>query len=245
MTPRDKDALIAGGITFMVMVLLLVLLLCCHLSWDPQAAADFSIPEEGQEELFLDPELLREQPGDDQLPTPLPEAAPTAGEPEPAPVENKAVADISTDPTAQTPKQKLVTQKQESPVTDKTPKVSEEQKKATSSIAGKFAAPNGVADGKFDSSGPTSQGSVGVAGQMTGRGFLGCPKPDVTLNHKMVVRVEVTVDASGRVTSATATAGATAAIRRACEAAAMKARWTEKKGAVSTRGSITFTITPK
>lgn len=80
---------------------------------------------------------------------------------------------------------------------------------------------------------------------MSGRQFLGCPLPDVELAHKTTVTVSIIVDADGHVTSATASGAATRAIRKKCEQAAMQARWSAKKGATSTRGTLTFTIIPK
>ena len=94
--------------------------------------------------------------------------------------------------------------------------------------------------------GPGAGGTgVGISGSARGRTFLGCPKPDVALRHKAVVKVNVVIDASGKVVSASASGSADASIRRKCEQAARGARWTEKKGVSETRGTITFTITPR
>lgn len=86
---------------------------------------------------------------------------------------------------------------------------------------------------------------MGITGNASGRTFKGCPKPDVTLRNKTTVTVSVVIDADGNVTSAKASGGSSAAIRRACEQAARGAKWSAKKGAGETRGSITFTITPR
>lgn len=240
---QDKDRLIAGAVTMLVVALLLLLLFIGRVGWNREALAALSLPEDGQEEVFLEPELIPDA-GDNDDPQSDQPAAPVAGEPELAETENSKVADIQPEPAVAPPKEKKVTQKQPSPVKEPKPKGEEEKKKATSAVAGKFNQPNGMAEGKFDSSG-SGGNSIGVAGQLNGRKFLGCPKPDVTLSHKTVVKVSITVNAEGNVTSARAQGGASAAIRRACEQAAIKARWSEKPGAVSTRGSITFTITPR
>ncbi|MDE6423412.1 MAG: hypothetical protein K2K95_08340, partial [Muribaculaceae bacterium] len=63
--------------------------------------------------------------------------------------------------------------------------------------------------------------------------------------HKTIVTVNVVIDAAGKVIAASSTGSDDANIRRKCEAAAKQARWSAKKGASTTRGSITFTITPK
>ena len=63
-----------------------------------------------------------------------------------------------------------------------------------------------------------------------------------------MVEVRVTIDAAGKVVSATArskSGKASAAILRACEQAAKGARWSEDKDTPSAKGTLTFTITPK
>ena len=141
--------------------------------------------------------------------------------------------------------EKKITQKQESPVkATEPPATNEEQSKISSAMANKFSGKNGATDGKSGSNGSGGTG-VGIAGNANGRTFLGCNTPNVTLRHKTTVKVSVVIDATGKVISATASGSADASIRRACEQAARTARWSEKKGAGETRGSITFTITPK
>ncbi len=246
MTRQQKDSAIAAAITMGVVLLLLLTLFVGRIGWSRELLAAASVPEEAQEELFLEPELLPEpDTGEEESPVNEAPAAPVKGEPEPAPEEQPKVVERQPEPTPNPPKEKVITQKQPSPRQEPKPKGEEEKKKATSAVAGKFNnAPNGSVAGKFESAGGNAS-SIGVEGKISGRSFLGCPKPDVSLTNKTVVRVEVTVDADGRVTSASATGGASAAIRRACEAAARQARWSEKKGASSARGSITFTITPR
>ncbi len=243
--PNERDRIFAGVITLIAVLFILLILFIGKVGWSRDALAQASIPETGQEEeIFLEPELLKTEGGEEEAVHSDEPSAPTAGEPEKAEVENPKVADIQPEPTPAPPKEVKVTQKKPSPVQEPKPKGEEEKKKATSAVAGKFNQNNGMAEGKFDSAGSTGT-SVGVAGQMNGRTFLGCPKPDVTLSHKTVVKVSITVDAEGKVTSASAQGGASASIRRACEQAARQAKWSAKPGAVSTRGSITFTITPR
>lgn len=243
MTRQQKDSAIAAAITFGLALLLLLLLFSLKMGWNREALAEASIPEPQEEELFLEPELLTEA-GQEETQTEDQPVAPLAGEPEPAPEPQPKVVEKLPDPTPKVPKEKVITQTKPSPVQETPPKGEEEKKRAAAAVANKFGGPNGSVEGKFETSGG-GESAVGVTGTMNGRRFLGCPKPDVKLRHKTVVKVEVTVDAAGKVISASATGGASAEIRRACENAARQARWSEKKGAVSTRGSITFTITPK
>lgn len=242
MTQRQKDSALAAAVTFAALLLLLLFLFLGRLRWDRGALAAESIPETGQEEVFLEPELL-EQPGQEAEVQEA--AAPQQGEPDPAPVENHQVAERQPEPVAEPAPTRQVTQKDPSPVKEAKTRQEEEPRKATSPAAGKFNKQNGSTEGRVDSQGVAGASSVLTAGSLNGRTFLGCPPFEVTLSNRTVVKVMVTVDAEGNVTSAQATGGASADIRSRCEAAARKARWSPKKGAAQTRGSITFTITPR
>ncbi|MDE7160886.1 MAG: hypothetical protein K2O24_08620 [Muribaculaceae bacterium] len=246
---EKKDSAIAAALTMGVVIALLLLLIFGKLNFDREALAAASIPEiTPPEELFIEPELIPEA-GDHEEDL-NDNAAPQAqGKPEPAPepAPEKIVRDENPKPAP--PVEKPVVQKQESPVKATTPsKRDQEEKKAKDAVAGKFSPRNGMAEGKFDGAG-TGTAGVGVTGKLAGRKFMGCPKPDVTLTHKVVVRVELTVDAEGNVTEvrgASAVSGRPdAGIIAKCKAAAKGARWAPKKGAAPTPGSITFTITPK
>lgn len=244
LSTAQKDRILAGAVTFLALLFILILLFVGKVGWNRDALAAFSIPEEGQDELFLEPDLIPLPDENYDALSDLP-AAPVQGEPEPDVTPNTKVADVQPEPASAPPKQKVISQEKPSPVAVPKPKGEEEQKKATDAVAGKFNQNNGSVQGKFDSAGSNDAAAVGVAGILNGRKFLGCPSPDVTLSHKTVVKVSITVDAAGRVTSASAQGGASAAIRKACEQSALRARWSEKQGAPSTRGSITFTITPR
>lgn len=241
---KNRDRILAGTITALAILFILLILFVGKVGWNRNALAVSSIPEEGEEEIaFLEPELL-ENAGEEEASEQVESAAPQSGEPEKAPEENRRISEPQPDPGQAPPKERLVTDRKPSPVEEPRRKSDEEKKKATAAVAGKFNQNNGLAEGKFDSAG-SSGTSVGVDGHMNGRTFLGCPKPDLTLRYKTIVKVSITVDAAGKVTSASASGGASAAIRQACEAAARQARWSPKEGAASTRGSITFTITPR
>lgn len=240
-----KDRILAGVVTTLVVLLLLLVLFVGKVGWSRATLAEASMPEEGQEEEieFLEPELLPNA-GQEDVKESRQDAPPTSGMPEQVREENRRISEPKPQPAKAPSKERMATQKAPSPVAEPKRKGEEEKKKATQAVAGKFNQNNGLTEGKFDSAGSAGT-SVGVDGHMNGRQFLGCPKPDVSLSHKTVVRVSIIVDASGKVTSASAGGGASAAIRRACEAAARQARWSAKEGAPFTRGSITFTITPR
>lgn len=246
--PKERrDSVIAAFVTLLTIALLLVWLLFTTLRYDERLAKNTENPQLEEEEIFLDPELLLEQHKSVGEPDAVANDAPAAemkGEPAPAPVEQTHTV-VSGENTVPSPEQTLITSNEESMVQTVAPDKKKEEEKVASSMAGKFAAKPGTVAGKFDSPGGSDGVASGVTGKMSGRQFLGCPLPDVSLAHKTTVTVSITVDAEGKVMTATASGAATREIRRKCEQAAMQARWSAKKGATSTRGSITFTIIPK
>lgn len=242
-----RDSLIAAVITFVAIGLMLVWLLLSTLHYDEKMAASSENPQLEEDEIFLDPEILLEnkqsigEPDATAQDAPAPEIK---GEPAPAPEEQPHTV-VTGENTTPSPEQTLVASKAESAVQTTAPDKKKEEEKVASSMAGKFAAKPGTVEGKFDSPGGSDGVASGVTGKMSGRQFLGCPLPDVTLSHKTTVTVSITVDADGKVVSATASGAATREIRKKCEQAAMQAKWSAKKGATSTRGSLTFTIIPR
>lgn len=244
---QSKDSLIAAIVTFAAIALTLVWLMVATLHYDDKLATTSENPQLEEDEIFLDPELLLEnhkstgEPDVANQDAPAPEIK---GAPVPAPTEQSHTV-LTGEKTEPTPEQTLITSNKESAVQSAPSNKKKEEEKVATSMAGKFNSKPGTVAGKFDSNGGTDGAASGVTGKMSGRQFLGCPLPDVALSHKTTVIVSITVDAAGRVTSATASGAATREIRKKCEQAAMQARWSEKKGATSTRGSITFTIIPK
>lgn len=241
-----KDSIIAAAVTFAVALLILLFLFTCGLTFDRAQLAQSSTPEIAAEEdeLFIEPEILRDLGEEDATVQDAPAPA-FKGEPEQAPEENTKLVTPGKNTKPAPPVEKPVTQKTESPVKATEPSKSEEEKKkVTSAMANKFTSRNGAAEGTSGTQGAGGNG-MGISGSVSGRTFKGCPKPSVTLRHKVRVTVNVTIDASGRVISAKARGGADASIRRACEQAALGARWSEKKGAPEAKGTITFTITPR
>lgn len=246
MNNNDNDRAIAALLTFLVVLAILLVLFFGGISWDRQALAEAPTPELIQEEeVFIEPELVElgeETAVNNQEPAPT-----LKGEPDPAPEDNAEIVDPGPKPDPKPkPVRNEITQKKESKLQqEEAARTEKERKKATSSVANKFSSKNGSAEGSDKGTSGAGGTGVGVSGNAHGRSFISCPKPDVALRHKTVVTVNVVIDAEGKVTEAKATGSASADIRRKCETAARQARWSAKKGATSTRGSITFTITPR
>ncbi len=242
---NNKDQIIAAALTFAVVLVLLLTLYFGKVSWQPQQIAEASTPELMKpEELFIEPELV--ELGEENAVNHDKPAPAMKGEPDPAPEDHAEIIEPGENPKPAPAKPKLNTQKKKSKMKVEEPsKTDKEKQKATSTVASKFSKNNGAVEGTDKGTSGAGGTGVGVSGNAHGRTFISCPKPDVALRHKTVVKVNVVIDANGNVTEATATGSADASIRRKCEAAAKKAKWSAKKGATSTRGSITFTITPK
>lgn len=240
----DKDRAIAAFLTFLVALAILLTLFFGGISWDRQALAEASTPEIMDEEVFIEPELV--ELGEENAVNHDKPAPAMKGEPDPAPEDKAEIIEPGPKPEPAPPKPKLNTQKKESKMKVEEPsQTDKERQKATSSVANKFSHRNGAVEGTDKGTSGAGGTGVGVSGNAHGRSFISCPKPDVALRHKTVVTVNVVIDAEGKVVEATAKGSADASIRRKCEAAARQARWSAKKGATSTRGSITFTITPR
>lgn len=244
---NKKDSVIAAVITFFVVLVILFVLLFTNISYDaPEQLANDSTPELmlDEEETFLEPEILKDLGEEDAVNNEAPAKA-FQGEPEPAPKESNKIVEPGKNANPAPPVKKLVSTNKESDVKTTEPKATEEERqRVTSAMAKGFVGKNGNTQGSTGSDG-AGDSSVGIVGNASGRTFKGCPKPDVTLRHKTTVTVSVVIDADGKVISATASGAADANIRAACERAARQARWTEKKGAGETRGTLTFTITPR
>ena len=245
---EKKDSYISAGITCIVMIVIYLLLIFCGISYrEPEAKPKDVTPEllaEEEEETFIEPEILKDLGEENAVNNDAP-AKVFQGEPKPAPVENTKIVVPGKNPNPAPPVDKLISTKHESPVKTTEPSVSdEERQQVTSAMAKSFSGRNGTPQGSSGSDGVGSTG-IGVKGNAAGRTFLSCPSPSVTLRHQTTVTVSVVIDADGKVISASASGGASAEIRRACENAARQARWSAKKGAAETRGSITFKIYPK
>lgn len=245
MSEKRNDKIIAAAVTVVVMLALLLFLFFGGMNFDRALLAHDSTPEIQPDELFIEPELLTDLGETDASVTDKP-APVIQGEPEKAESDNTRIMEPGENPKPAPQVTKKITQKKESPVKATEPTATkEERQKITSSMADKFSGRNGAPEGSAGSSGSSTGLGIGIKGTAAGRSFLGCDRPNVELRHKTTVKVSVVINAEGRVVSASASGGSSAAIRRACEQAARSARWSPKKGASETRGSITFTITPR
>lgn len=246
---RRKDTVIAASVTFGVALLILLWLFFGGMTFDRSTLASASMPEiqTPEEELFLEPELITDLGEPDAMAQD--EAAPVfKGEPEKSEQENTKLIVPGKNDKPAPPVEKKITQPQESPLSSVEPsKTDENKQKVTSKIADKFSSTNGTSTGTSGTNGAGGAG-VGILGSVNGRTFKGCPKPSVELQNKVVVQVNVTIDASGRVIKAVArskSGKASQAILNACQQAALKARWSEDKATPTATGTLTFTITPK
>lgn len=242
---NNKDRIIAAALTFGVVLILLLILFFGKVSWERQEIAEASTPELMEpEEMFIEPELV--ELGEENAVNHDKPAPAIKGEPDPAPEDHAEIIEPGPKPEPAPPKPKMITQKKESKMkVEEASQTDKERQKATSTVANKFSKKNGAVEGTDKGSDGAGGAGIGVSGNAHGRTFISCPKPDVALRHKTVVKVNVVIDADGNVTEASATGSADVSIRRKCEAAARAAKWSAKKGATSTRGSITFTITPR
>lgn len=238
-----RDSAIAAAVTMIVALALLLLLYFGQVGYSRAQIASASTPEPEEEELYIDPELLNL--GEEEATRQDAAAAAPRGVPQQTdkPSEQTTVRGVSEKPAP--PKEKRTTQSKPSPVKESEPKASDKERKMADRRTSKaFSPDNGATDGREGASGSGGT-STGIAGNVAGRVFKSCPKPDVTLRNRTVVKVRVTVDADGHVTAATAISGGNASLRRKCERAALQARWSEKKGARPVSGTLTFTLIPR
>lgn len=244
---QKKDSLVAGAITLLALLLLCLLLTLGHIRFDGSALAQASTPEIGliteEEEEFIEPELLQDLGEPDAVTKDVPAPA-VKGNPKPAETDNTQKIEPGKNPKKTPPVDKKITSREKQEVkSEEPPATDKERKEVSSRVSKSFQGQNGTTQGKNAGTGAGGVG-MGINGVASGRVFKGCPKPKVSLRHKVVVKVSVTIDADGNVIEARAQGGASADIRRACEAAARSARWSAKPDAPTTKGSITFSITP-
>ena len=240
---ENKDRILAGALTLLCVLLILLGLFYGSVRWDRAMLAEVSTPEIMEDEpIFIEPYLTTfgEEDADAY-------EAPTEsmqGDPIPAEVPQPRVDNTGTvKKTTPTPAPPVKSEKPE--VSPELKNSEKERKAAADAVASVFGSGSGSAKNASEgASGAGGTGTLGISGTAHGRTFLNCPLPDVKLRHKTIVTVNVVIDAAGNVTEAKASGSADASIRRKCEEAARKAKWSAKKGASDTRGSITFTITP-
>ena len=251
----SRDSLTAAGITALAALLIFIFLYWGRIGVPRMVMAEASTPEiatlpvddEEEEEQFIEPRLV--DPGEPESekhaePAPAQQGAPeVVAEPDPK-VTSPVLKGDNPKPAPQ--KEKLVTQTKPQPVKSEAPPATDKElQKVQSKTASAFSPDNGTPNGRDAATG-TQGTSTGIAGNSDGWKFEGCPAPKVSLRNKTVITVRVTVNSSGRVTSATASGG-NASLRATCEAAARQARWKplDPNNTRTAKGTITFTITPK
>lgn len=251
--PQERRAAVIAAIaTFVSALVVLVLLFVLTVGNDRRALAEASIPEiSDDEEYFLEPELLViDNPGNEDAEK-IDEPAPQPpGEPDPVEQEQEVRVVKNTEepnepPVSQKPKM-VSQQKEESDVKTSTPKLSAEEEKRLASMSGKLKTDNnGSRTGKDAAESGSGGNGIAMQGSVNGRKMLSCPTWKLRLSQKTVVKVNITVDAEGNVTSATVISGGTQNLRNECRKMALGSKWTKKAGASPASGTITFTITPQ
>lgn len=247
--PVDSRLIAAGGALLAAIALVLMLMLC-GLTQDPDALAQATpaVPPDTDVQ-YIDPELLDPpapdgtDPADDvpeqpaQQPLGLEQQAPEVSK-------EKIVDGKNPQPAVST--EKLVTQKQPSPVKTTEPAPAKKpESNIASSMGSKFNGKNGSPTGSQGGYATGGKGT-GVNGKLSGRKFLGCDMPQVRLRAKYTVVIRVEVNAQGKVISASVSSagGAPRDVQDKCLAAARTARWSAKEGASNARGSLSFTLVP-
>lgn len=252
MEGRDRKAsAIAAAITFGVALVILVLLFVLTVGSDRRMLSETSIPEmQDDEEIYLEPELLTiDDPGEEKAETEDEAAPQVPGEPDPGEEEQPVRVVKNEVPPVEEPvsnKPKLVSTEKPSDVKTSTPPIKKEEEQRVASMAGKFKTDNNGGRTGVET-GVSGSGGFGISttGSVKGRKMLSCPTWKVKLTQKVTVKVQITVDANGNVTSATAIAGSgTPNLRAQCEKMAKGSKWTAQAGAAPASGTINFTITP-
>lgn len=246
MDRRQKDKAIAGGVTLVAATVILLFLLFVGMgNVDKRLLSQVSIPEPEDIPLFLEPELDLSSPGENnELPeeadAPLPPGEPEKAD-SPEPETTPVVPGNSEKPLPVT--EPVTTQKRPSPVKASENPVNTAEEKRLKSMESKFSkTTNGVPEGKTST--VVGKGKVNTNGSLYGRKFIGCPTYPLEISGKVVVKVNVKVNARGNVTYAKAVSGSSK-YYSVCEGWARQARWTEQADAPLASGSITFTISPK
>ncbi|MDE6218771.1 MAG: hypothetical protein K2F64_07175 [Muribaculaceae bacterium] len=240
---ENRDRTIAAAVTLAVALIITLILFFTKMG-SLTAPVASAVPEPDEPEVtFQEIELVAEPVGATEAPAEPDDPPVPKGEPEKAdePVEERVEPGPSPKPAPiREPK---ATQKKPSPLKENENAMTEAERKRLKSLAGSMNPnQNGAPSGHSDAI--NGKGAVKAAGSLSGRNFLGCTTGEIHVTARTVVRVSVTVDASGRVKTAKAVSGPSQ-YHKKCESWALTARWSEKKDAPTVSGSITFTITPK
>lgn len=245
-----KASMIAAAVTLGAALVILLLLFILTVGDSRRALAEASMPEmQDDEEIFLEPELLVvDNPGDESSQTVDEPAPQTPGEPDPAEEEQPVKVVKNTQPPKEKPvsnKPELVASNTQAEITSSPPKLTEEESRRIASIGGKLKTDNNGARAGSESADSGSGGNgIAASGNVNGRKMISCPTWKLRLAQKTVVKVSITVDADGNVTSASAVSGGTPNLRKECERMAKGSKWTKKEGAKPATGTISFTVYP-
>ena len=238
---NNKDRAVAALLTMLCVLLILLGLFFGSVRWDRSLLAEASTPEIMEDvPIYFEPMII-----------PLGEEASTADD---APAEAASGSPIP----AETPQARMEntgtdkTSAPVSPVAEGKPDVKpdlknseKERQEATDAVTSVFGTGTGNVSSSSSSSGGAGGDGEGVYGSAQGRSFISCPLPDVSLRHLTIVKVYVIINSEGNVIEAKASGAPNASIRKKCEEAAMRAKWSKKAGASDARGSITFRIIPR
>lgn len=242
-----RESVFAAAVTFVAALAILILLFVLTVGDDRSALSQSSIPElQDDEEVYLEPELFEPAlPGDPEAADenhgetePLPSGLPDEGE------ESKSVAVPSENPAPDgSNKQPLVGADKPSDVKSNPNTLSkEEQERLAKAKEKTWKSPANGDTGATD-----GNGTVIPTGTLSGKGNAGrtmtfCNNDKISFTGKVTIKVNVTVNAEGRVTQADAVSGGSDKQRAECVKRAKNSRWTPLPGATPAKGTITFTI---
>ena len=115
MRQEQKDSAIAAAVTFVAVLLLLLMLFVCGMTYDRSEMARTSTPElmmPEEEEMFLEPEIIRDL-GEEKAETKDAPARAFKGEPDEAPEENNRLNVPGKNPKQAPPVEKKVASRRE------------------------------------------------------------------------------------------------------------------------------------
>lgn len=252
MNQEQKNKLISGGTTALVLGLILVI--CLAFGYDPP---DPPIPEEGVEVNLGNSDFGS---GDNPMPDPSP--ASSAPQPASATEQVSTQKTESTTPIPTSDKPSTAKTNNETPTTTKQPETPKQPEVNTNALfkkSDKSKTQNGGSQGVTQGSGnqgkeggdPNSNrydgtpGKGGAGFSLSGRSAKALPSPQATNNKEGKVVVKIWVDRNGNVTQVSAPEkGSTltdAGYVQMSKAAAMKAKFSAKEDAPETQtGTITY-----
>ncbi len=246
--------MIAAASTLLITLGIILLLFCCGLQWNKAALTEASLPEEPDEELFIEVEESEDIAADD---ADIPSETQQQAEPQPLGLPQEAEQEVkqqitpseNTKPTRSN--ENVITSAKPQPVKAEKPKPEKRQESNIASQMGsQFGSVKpGAQNGRHGSAGIGGNGVKVQSSGVKGRGFRGCTTGKVSSSRALNVRVtvKVSVNAAGRVVNASiqSSGGASPDLQSRCLKWAKTARWDAKPGAADAPGSLTFHIVVK